>query len=213
MSTIRLYLKLIFLITLIFLALSLTARAFGSTHPSSLNPALNGFVEGCKDEDRPCWYGIIPGTTTLEEALNVMAKMGYPPDSAERWETDMIFRDVGEPRMTIDFYNIYYPDRKINVVTFIYLRDLGNLQLIDVLAFFNTPPEITLTAHPDDYIDFPPYISITLNGHYDTRLSQNLSEIAMTNYYPPGGGVEWKGRLRRDIYCQIQMENTGIACK
>jgi hypothetical protein len=70
MFTIRFYPKLIFLIVLILLALSLIARAFGSTLPP--NPALLDFVEGCEGKTYPCWYGIIPGSTTLTQAQTLL---------------------------------------------------------------------------------------------------------------------------------------------
>ena len=68
------YFKLTLPIAVIFLALSLTARALAMTQPP--NPALRGFVEGCENKPQPCWYGIVPGVTTAEEATNISFQLG-----------------------------------------------------------------------------------------------------------------------------------------
>jgi len=68
----RPYLTLIPILALLCLALSLAARALGSTHPP--NPALRGFVEGCEDKPQPCWYGIVPGVTAIEDAPSILAQ-------------------------------------------------------------------------------------------------------------------------------------------
>ena len=68
-------LKSILILTLAFTAFSLAARVLGSTHPP--NPALEGFTVGCEDRPQPCWYGIVPGVTTTEEAARVLQSHGY----------------------------------------------------------------------------------------------------------------------------------------
>src|SRR5689334_13677459 len=49
-----------------FVALVLLMNTLGGTQP--IHPALRGFIEGCEDIPQPCWYGIVPGVTTLEDA-------------------------------------------------------------------------------------------------------------------------------------------------
>jgi hypothetical protein len=211
LSMIRFYLKLIFPFALSLFALSLIAYKLGERLPLTLNPALRGFVEGCEGKSLPCWYGIVPGITTIDEALSVMEEMGYPSDSAERWdgETHIIFHDVGEMNMWVDLYNYYFPHRDTNVVAEIYLRDLGDLQMIDMLAFFGAPSHITLSRH-SDYLLIHPSISVNLDGNYDGRLSQTFYEIHLATGFPLSAGLEWKGRLKRDAYCE--MESSGIGC-
>jgi hypothetical protein len=68
----RLYLKFILPLALIFLVLSLAARALGATEPP--NPALRGFTKGCEDKPQPCWYGIMPGITKIEDIPTILAK-------------------------------------------------------------------------------------------------------------------------------------------
>ncbi len=70
----HLYLKSTTVFSLIFIILSLAARALGATQPP--NPALRGFTEGCEDKPQPCWYGIVPGINT-KEAKNILVNLGY----------------------------------------------------------------------------------------------------------------------------------------
>jgi hypothetical protein len=81
MTMIRFYIKLIPLSAMIFLGLSVIARALGTTQPP--NPALRGFVEGCENKPQPCWYGIVPGVTRRQDVITQLAKnMGYDIDPA-----------------------------------------------------------------------------------------------------------------------------------
>jgi hypothetical protein len=77
----RFYLKLNLPIAIIFLGLSLAARALGTTQPP--NPALSGFTEGCEDKPQPCWYGIVPGVTNWEDSLPVIEAHGF--ESWRHW--------------------------------------------------------------------------------------------------------------------------------
>ena len=70
----RFLLKLALFITFMLTITCLAARAFGSTQ--ALNPALRGFTEGCENQPQPCWYGIVPGITTMEELKKNLDAMG-----------------------------------------------------------------------------------------------------------------------------------------
>lgn len=69
-------LKVAIIILTVLLAGSIAAKAIGSLQ-SPNNPALRGFTEGCEDKPQPCWYGIIPGVTTEEEANQILEKLTY----------------------------------------------------------------------------------------------------------------------------------------
>lgn len=72
---IRFFLTLLTVSTLFFLAMTTGAQALGSTQP--LNPALAGFIEGCEDKPQPCWYGIVPGVTTVKMAKQMVRDRGF----------------------------------------------------------------------------------------------------------------------------------------
>jgi len=54
-------------------ALNLLAGVIGAGH--SPQPVLNGFRVGCIEQ--PCWYGIVPGVTRLEEAHKLLERNGW----------------------------------------------------------------------------------------------------------------------------------------
>jgi hypothetical protein len=87
----RFVLRLIPMLLLSCLSLSLVARAIGTTQPP--NPALRGFVEGCKDKPQPCWYGLVPGVTSEKEAVELMVKANYTPKLTLSPSSDF-FRDT-----------------------------------------------------------------------------------------------------------------------
>jgi hypothetical protein len=54
---------------------TMVAQILGHWQPP--NPALRGFHDGCDDKPQPCWYGIIPGVTTLDELAHILNMKGY----------------------------------------------------------------------------------------------------------------------------------------
>jgi hypothetical protein len=68
-------LKASFVLLTLFLAVTIAAKAIGSFQPP--NPAMRGFIEGCEDKPQPCWYGIVLNSTTEQEAIPILEKMGY----------------------------------------------------------------------------------------------------------------------------------------
>jgi hypothetical protein len=131
----RLYLKLILSIVLIFLSLSLIARAIGMTQPP--NPALRGFMEGCEGKSQPCWYGIVLGVTTWEEGGILLekynyARRDYPQDS---WS----FYLVDNPRCTVHFMSEI---SQAPIITLLELTFCGNTSLGDIAYYASLPREI-----------------------------------------------------------------------
>jgi hypothetical protein len=71
----RFLLALTVTLTALTFALSLTARAWGETQPP--HPALRGFVEGCEGVPQPCWFGIVPGKTSIGEAVVLLGEKPF----------------------------------------------------------------------------------------------------------------------------------------
>jgi len=42
----------------------------------SRHAALDGFVDACASESQPCWNGIVPGVTTIQQTREIMAYAG-----------------------------------------------------------------------------------------------------------------------------------------
>lgn len=69
-----LLLKLSLFITTLFVVTIIGAYELGATVP--LNTSLREFADGCESRTQPCWYGIIPGITSIEEAAQLLMKQG-----------------------------------------------------------------------------------------------------------------------------------------
>ncbi len=65
----RVLLKLSLSFILAFGLFNVIVRGIGEIQPP--NPALAGFNEGCEGKPQPCWYGIVPGVTTMREAKQI----------------------------------------------------------------------------------------------------------------------------------------------
>jgi hypothetical protein len=124
------YPKLLALIILSFATLCLAARALGQAQPA--NPALTGFVQGCEGVPMPCWYGIVPEQTTVQEAADILRRAGFQlhyagqhleakPTAASACEFDLPF-DTGSE--VIHLFNV---------------RKCGLLQLGDLLTLLGAP--------------------------------------------------------------------------
>jgi hypothetical protein len=93
----------------------LMMMTLGSTQP--VHPALDGFVEGCEGITQPCWYGIVPHVTTLDEAEILLEQANYAFDQS------------GALRDTYDYMDFRRPvqDGGCSSITLIYGYDLRDV--------------------------------------------------------------------------------------
>lgn len=70
----RFFLKLALVIALVYAVIFLGIRILSHAPPADL--ALRGFYMDCEDKPQPCWYGIVLGTTGIEQARYLIAKAG-----------------------------------------------------------------------------------------------------------------------------------------
>jgi hypothetical protein len=71
----RFFLQLTTALIVVFATTNAIAIAAGNSHPP--NPAAAGFSIGCVEAAQPCWYGILPGITSGNEAWGLMEQAGY----------------------------------------------------------------------------------------------------------------------------------------
>src|SRR5687767_4443952 len=64
------------LLWVVIACLNLVVRAVGNSQPPL--PVLQPFLDGCESKPQPCWYGVMPGTTTEQETYELMAFAGTP---------------------------------------------------------------------------------------------------------------------------------------
>lgn len=106
----RALLRIAWILPPLLAALIGLAIGLGTFRPS--HPALVGFVEGCEGQPQPCWYGIVPGETTRQEANRLLTALhyvqkvftedsaGYAPSRPE--DQCMVLLVMQKYQMTID---------------------------------------------------------------------------------------------------------------
>ena len=75
----RLLFKLAVMIALTMTVMGFAARILGVVQPP--NSTLRGFTQDCDNQPQPCWYGIVPGVTTVPEVKERLASSGYFVDT------------------------------------------------------------------------------------------------------------------------------------
>jgi len=135
------------LLSLAFLSVGLLSKALGSLQPPST--ALAGFVEGCEGKPQPCWYGIVPGVTTVDEAQHLLSARDYQFEPRlGRSALEMVYQHRQINRCTISLIWIY-SSSIVDVLSIQYCKDL---QLGDILAILGTPESVLLPEHSSSSI-------------------------------------------------------------
>lgn len=217
-----------FMLVMVFAILTLIASIFGSTYPS--NTALQGFTEGCQDKPQPCWYGVVPGETTMQEAEQILTQLGYTlktvedPSPLDYWQTDHPQHLACQVDLTV-WPMSKVPGEIIKVVQNLNLWDCKNIQLGDLLLMFKKPVIAyncfgtiggvtfggTMWLNP-----FPFTASPQLNKNpilakdeitsiaFDQRTPPRISWLLTDSWY--GFMMNWKlTQIIHDQYCSKQM--------
>ena len=88
----RLYIKLFMFIVLLFGAAIVGASALGQLRAA--NPVLDGMYQGCENQPQPCWYGIRPGSTSLEDALQKVSMTDYLTMKRNNYVVTLVYRNA-----------------------------------------------------------------------------------------------------------------------
>ena len=183
------------LLWLLFMALNLTVRAWGSTQPPL--PALQPFQQGCEDKPRPCWYGVIPGITTEQETYQLMAFAGTPrlANLLSGQGFSIIFR-FPDPS---PYCNAVFFVRDVTVyrAEFSLCRD-RDIRVGDLAALLD-PGHIEISMPPNELV----YDGVSMNIEEWPNLYRHvtyLTLLAPTSDYPR---YPWHGFVSRWRYCQL----------
>jgi hypothetical protein len=183
------------LLWVVIVCLNLTVRAVGNTQPPL--PVLQPFLDGCEGKPQPCWYGVMPGTTTEQETYELMAFAGTPRLanllSGEGYS--IIFR-FPEP----SFYcNAIFFVRDVIVyrAEFSLCRD-RDIRVGDLAALLDGQ-QIVVSMPPNELI----YDGVSMNIEEWPNLYRHvtyLTLLAPTSDYPR---YPWHGYISRWRYCQL----------
>jgi hypothetical protein len=123
MASQRIFLKFVCTLVIFIGALNTTALGIGTLRPR--HPALEEFAIDCENQSEPCWNGIVPGMTTVNQASQMIhwelkAINSLPPES--RWDFELpdapaicriVIEAIGD---TIAWIRIQYcPDSSVRI--------------------------------------------------------------------------------------------------
>lgn len=131
-----LYARFILFIFLPLVALSAVAIYTGEAHPT--HPALRGMVEGCEDIPQPCWYGITPNQTRVDEALARVELLGVTPE-------EIVSETSRQYRFAVDGcvfrLNVFSEATNVSSIT---ADECHHLRWGDLIAMFGEPVSIRM---------------------------------------------------------------------
>jgi hypothetical protein len=106
--------------TLFFVGLTLGVMSLGALQP--MNPVVAGFGVDCEDTTRLCWYGVVLGVTSMDEADTMLRGKGFHSEKRE----DYLAIYLGN--CTLQFYSTYeYTEAIDSVLLSTCALRLGNL--------------------------------------------------------------------------------------
>ena len=158
----RLMLKFVPLMILSLTIIGLVARSLGSTNPP--NPSLQGFIEGC--ENQPCWHGIIPGVTTIDDAKAKLLSSGYSLNSISPLQINAIKLTDSNCQTAAILFNAHVKQINISLCE--------RVALGDFVRQFNQP----------EYVILDP-LSIWYGGDIQLIFGKRFLRWATLSYYTP----------------------------
>lgn len=187
-----LYFRLICVLSALFLTIGTLAQALGRLKPP--HPALEGFVTDCDDKPQPCWYGIVVGQTTWEEAQPALQATGYadsPTNAAPR------------PGLCDVSTGLARDERR--TITIMRLVPCPGLRLGDAAGVFGPPDGLAAQSgffNPLFVYEraFNVSAAVTETHSLHTPVFSVDMRAADPDYV--GVMVRWRGFLNRERYCK-----------
>ncbi len=190
-----------------FLLSGLVARAFGGIQTPS--PALRGFTTDCEQQISPCWYGIIPGITAIQDARKTLEALGYHRELAGTELSDrlMPYRSLENMPGCADVYFGYQVIGVKTIILWCMEITIGEL--------------MTVLGQPEGRVDYGPLGEDWVYGQLTIRLKPGwwrvpdasvdhlrlvLDDEGYTRRAKP-----WHGFLPQWRYCQLEPDYEGCA--
>ena len=188
--------------TFTLLALSLIACAIGTTQRS--NPALRGFTEGCKDKPQPCWYGIVPGVTTMGESAKQLIGQFFqptssftytPPNNKEQCEASL-WSPSGWDNEIVQRLTLHCDEITLEEI----IRSFGEPQGIIIQGYAVRTGYMSLIVFKNPAIQLEYSLSL-LDKEPHSLFLYAPENISLQNIWNMG---RWRGFLATWRYCQVE---------
>jgi hypothetical protein len=204
----------------ILLTISMAAKAIGSFQPP--NPALSGFIEGCEDKLQPCWYGIVPGVTTLEEATQPLKEYGLSKDLTFK-EEDLLYDTIGGSILDdttsssilgrlkskhCRFLLEFNPKDVTPVIEYVTLEECAGLELGQMMNAFGVPQGVQLPYGQSSFGFRIIFQSAVIDFTPPLNAFSHVTRIIIP-WYPTDSRdtyFSWHGFPPRWRYCQLEPE-------
>jgi hypothetical protein len=191
----RRYLKFAVPILLICVVLSLAARMLGSMQPP--NPALNGLTEACVGIQQPCWFGVIPGVTTVAETHRTLLDLGYSPSQRSSFGIITYGRQAEVIPCRIQ---VRYVDSTGPIIA-LHFQECDGLQLGDFINALGFPDTLVIGTE-NHAVRYQPGLEIIVAGaRFSPYRTVTNVELLPTLAVRSTIGVSWRGFRLRAHYC------------
>lgn len=187
--------------------LNIAAREIGLMQPPST--ALQNFSDQCEGLPRLCWYGIVPGRTTVADVQGVLTETGYT--ASRRSSYGIIHYGVRKTLIDCDL-QAHYSDSTAPIQRLRFQNCFG-IRFGDIASLFGLPDEVLADAssltlfYPNGLrvrLFAPPFSLYTMISGFELRNDSRILDSFV---------VDWQGFRAPIWYCYDQFKVHGVdAC-
>jgi hypothetical protein len=205
----RFVLALTLTLTAFTFVLALTSSAWGGTQPP--HPALRGFVEGCEGVPQPCWYGIVPGETSLRDTINILTGLGHTPSEEVRQFYTYIFFTPTQTPIRLQFgVTCNTLDCADVPIDYLQLTGWKGLPIGEVVHSFGPPLQISLDGLTEPALVYPASrLDVTPMQDWSSAFRPVITIYLHRRPIAQGNGRPWHGFLPLHRYCLIEPALSG----
>jgi hypothetical protein len=177
----------------------------------SSHSGLDGFVEGCEGLPQPCWYGIVPHVTTLNDAEMILEHANYTFDQSGALRDSYDYVDFRRPiqegqcsAITLIYgYNlqdVLVEGMVLQLCQDLYIGDI--LEIVDepINRIFISPTGVGFIEVNDSQI----LISFQWSGNVNPYSEVRHIDLEPAYVYGVPPLAAWSGYAPLWRYCQLQ---------
>lgn len=166
---------------------------------------LTEFAQACMDRPQPCWYGIVPGVTTVAETQRIVLGLGYTP--SRRSSYGIITYGLHERVIGCTLQATY--DESTGPIRSLHFRDCTGIRVGDLIMALGRPDWMQPQAQRSILI-YETGRDLLVEGQavspYSPVTEFNLHRPYTVEYV---GAITWRGFVPRGHSCRQQRAQYG----
>jgi hypothetical protein len=195
------------LLVLMLTVFNSLAVMIGQRQP--LNPILAGFSTPCENRSMPCWYGIVPGETTVAETQRIVTELGFEASHRPSFGyiNYGIVNSLFPCRLIVTYRSSTAP------IATMQFQECTLLKFGDLASQWGTPN--TLMPGPEaNVLQYRSVIEISLQNK-TTSLFNPVSEFTLKPNLPTQDALApmWRGFRPQAWYCRDLYKLFGIGSR